>query len=309
MRGRAIAALFALALASCTHGRTYGAARATLAAEESQALDVLLDRSGIDPATLVVSGDLYDLFWRGGPSYAGLHGAADRAEAIERATRDPRNTVVVEGGHVRALRIAGGKLDDLRLVAPLRHLVVLDLHDQQIDRVDGLDGMAELDHLDLSGNRIASTEGLGALHALRSLYLADNRLKRIESLDALRSLEVLNLSGNAIAELDGVASLPALRALSMERNPIQQIDGLAGANQLTDLDLAFCQITRIENLVTVPKLLYLNLWHNQVRSLSGVEDATNLIYLGLGENDGIFNDPESVKIRDRFCVTRLCVFL
>src|ERR1019366_6422242 len=87
----------------------------------------------------------------------------------ERATPDLRNAVAIEGGHVTALRMAGANLDDLELVAPLTPLVVLDLHDEKIERIDGLDAMAELDHLDLSGNRIAAIERVSALHSLRSL--------------------------------------------------------------------------------------------------------------------------------------------
>jgi|CZKU01.1.fsa_nt_gi hypothetical protein len=312
MRARAVCLISVLggaALSDCKAATSYADARGSLAAEERQALDGVLGRAGVDPRTLVVETDLYDVFWRGAAAHASLHGRSDRVASIERATPDLRNAVAIEGGHVTALRMAGANLDDLELVAPLTHLVVLDLHDEKIERIDGLDAMAELDHLDLSGNRIAAIERVSALHSLRSLYVADNRLQRLDALAGLTSLEVVNASGNAIAEISGLTNVPALRALSMERNPIVRIAGLEGAPGLTDLDLSFCQIERLENLGTMPKLLYLNLWHNHVRTLAGAEDAKRLIYLGLGDNQSGYGDPESLQIRDRFCPLRFCVFM
>jgi len=307
---RSLSAIVACAaLLGCSHEGTYADRRGSLVADERAALDAALERAGIAAGSLLVRDDLYDVPWRGATSHARLHGAADRAADIDRKMPDRRNAVAIEGGHVVALRLAGGHLDDLRVLAPLVHLVVLDVHDQAIGRIDGLDGMAVLDHLDVSGNRITSFTGLEHLRSLRSLYAADDRLTGLTGLDGLQSLEVLNVSGNAITSLEGVRRVPTLQALSAERNPIDHIDALDGDGELLDLDLAFCNVQRLENLGTMPKLKYLNLWHDRVHSLFGVEDAPNLLYLGLGENGYPMDAPEDAAIRQRFCSTRLCTFI
>jgi hypothetical protein len=299
------AAIAALALA-CAPRPTLATAARSLPAEERDALFRVLARAEQRPDDLVVLTDLYDFTWRGAASHASLHGHADRTAAIARATREPRNAVVIEGGHVRALRLAGTRLDDLRLVAPLRDAVVLDFHDARIARIEGLEAMRDLDHLDLSGNRLADMGGLESVESLRSLYLADAGIERIEGLGTLDALEVLNLSGNDLHRIEGLENLRSLRALSMERNPIVTIEGLDGLAALTDLDLAFCPVARIERLADAPELRFLNLWHTRVQSLEGLEDAKKLVYAGLGETGTLYLDPESSRITSEFCRGRLC---
>jgi hypothetical protein len=298
----------AMSAAGCASRPTLATAVASLPDGERQALLRIVDRAGASRDALIVQTDLYEFAWRGAAAHASLHGRADLVGAIARATRDTRNSVVIEGGHVRALRLAGTRLDDLGLVSPLRHAVVLDFHDARIQRIEGLEAMNELDHLDLSGNRPGDLRGLEGLKALRSLYLADARLERIEGLEGLVSLEVLNLSGNDIHRIEGLGNLHSLRALSIERNPIDRLEGLGGLDALTDLDLSFCPVERIERLEELPELRFLNLWHTHVRSLVGLDQAKALVYVGLGENGTTYPDPASEAIKRTFCKKRLCEF-
>jgi Leucine Rich repeats (2 copies) len=305
----ALVCVAGLTVGGCGGQATFEQARDSLPSDERDAVERVLGRSGLDASALLVQRDLYGVFWRGAASHAKKHGHEDRVDAVDRAPRDVRNVVAIDGGHVVALRVARTRLDDLSLIAPLKHLVVLDLHDDAIGRITGLDQLGDLDHLDLSGNRIAAIEGLGTLHSLRSLYLADNRIDRLDGLDGLAALEVLNVSGNALPRFEGIAGLPALRALSASRTAIEHIQGLEQEHELVELDLSFCRIERLENLCTVPKLKYLELWHNQVHSLGGLEEAHNLIYLGLGENGYPFGNPDNQAVEQRFCPGRLCAFM
>jgi Leucine-rich repeat (LRR) protein len=298
-----------VALTGCKHEASYADVRADLPTEERDAVDALLASAGIDRGAIPARSNLYDVFWRGAVDHATRNGQRDRVDTIDHQTRDARNCLAVEGGHVVALRLAGARRLDPALVAPLGHLVVLDLHDDGIEATRGLESMGSLDHLDLSGNHIATPSGLDGLRELHSLYLADNRLTGFGGLDALRALQVLNVSGNAIPSLEGLGALESLRALSIERNPIARIEGLDANRSLVDLDLAYCNVERLENLGTMPSLKYLQLWHNQVHSLKGVEEARGLVYLGLGENDYLLGDPENVAIEARYCPGRLCNFL
>jgi hypothetical protein len=283
--------------------------RSDLVPEERAAVDAILSRAQVDASTVVGQRALLDFSWRGATSYARRRLGPDVEDAVDRRTRDMRSTIAVEGGHVVAARLAGTRLDDLRLFAPLTHLVVLDVHDAALERIEGLDGLGQLDHLDLSGNRLARIEGLEGLAALRSLYLADDHLVRIEGLDRLTSLEVLDLGGNGIEHVDGLDGLGRLEAVSLERNPIARIEGLDGLPELIDLDMSWCRIESLQSLGSLPKLRYLNLWHNRIRSLAGIEDATPaLLYLGLGENPYAFDDPENIRLRDRYGEGRLVAF-
>ena len=77
-------------------------------------------------------------------------------------------------------------------------LTKIDLYDNQIDAIDGLQACEALEELDLSHNRIHRIQGLDACRRLRSLYLVSNRLTRIENLSQLTSLELLELGDNKI---------------------------------------------------------------------------------------------------------------
>jgi Leucine Rich repeats (2 copies) len=286
----------------CSHGDGGAVAVERLVPEERAALEAVFAEAGIAATGMVFHDDLYGLPWRGAESHARLHGRQDRVDAIRKRQDDTRNAVAIAGGHVVALRLGRTRLTKLATVSRLTHLVVLDLHDSQIDDLEGLSAMVELDHLDLAGNRLASLAKLEGLPALRSLYLADNPIERVDGLDDLPKLELLNLAGARIAKIEGFAKLARLRTLSLERNPIERLEGLDANVALEDLNLSFCRISKIENLGPLANLRHLNLWHNRIVRLEGVETSTSLVYLGVGENPydwGDLGNQEILKIWGR----------
>ncbi|NWV26689.1 LRCC1 protein, partial [Origma solitaria] len=90
-------------------------------------------------------------------------------------------------------------------------LHTLNAHCNLIARIQGLDHLRNLQHLDLSSNQIRRIEGLGSLANLRTLSLSCNLLTRVEGLEKLFNLTVLNLSYNRIHDLSGFQSLHGTR--------------------------------------------------------------------------------------------------
>ena len=138
-----------------------------------------------------------------------------------------------------------------------RVLRELELYENCVCCIEGLDGLVKLATLDLSYNRIQRMEGLGAagLPSLRELYLANNRISAIEGLEGLDRLEVLELGSNQLRRIANLRHLGALRELHLGRNDIDLIgEGLAGLASLRTLGLA----------------------SNRLRSLQGVEAAVGL---------------------------------
>ena len=112
-----------------------------------------------------------------------------------------------------------------------RELRELELYENCVCCIEGLDGLVKLATLDLSYNRIQRMEGLGAagLPSLRELYLANNRISAIEGLEGLDRLEVLELGSNQLRRIANLRHLGALRELHLGRNDIDLIgEGLAG---------------------------------------------------------------------------------
>ncbi|NXR81172.1 LRCC1 protein, partial [Pycnonotus jocosus] len=90
-------------------------------------------------------------------------------------------------------------------------LHTLNAHCNLIARIQGLDHLRNLQHLDLSSNQIRRIEGLGSLAELRTLSLSCNLLTKVEGLEKLFNLTLLNLSYNRIHDLSGFQSLHGTR--------------------------------------------------------------------------------------------------
>ncbi|NXU17302.1 LRCC1 protein, partial [Pardalotus punctatus] len=108
----------------------------------------------------------------------------------------------------RAVRLtAGASLRSLLDVSLSSDLHTLNAHCNLIARIQGLDHLRNLQHLDLSSNQIRRIEGLSSLASLRTLSLSCNLLTKVEGLEKLFNLTVLNLSYNRIHDLSGFQSL------------------------------------------------------------------------------------------------------
>uniref|UniRef100_A0A5K3EKU4 LRRcap domain-containing protein n=1 Tax=Mesocestoides corti TaxID=53468 RepID=A0A5K3EKU4_MESCO len=94
----------------------------------------------------------------------------------------------------------------------LKHLI---LNYNEISTLKGVNGpplnqfkLRSLETLEIRGNQIESTEGLGFLHDLKTLYFGENLLKSVEDISGLRGLVRLHLRDNHIATLDGFLQGP-----------------------------------------------------------------------------------------------------
>ncbi|KAM9308406.1 leucine-rich repeat and coiled-coil domain-containing protein 1 [Gastrophryne carolinensis] len=121
----------------------------------------------------------------------------------------------------------------------------VNLHCNQISKIEGLARLCRLQHLDLSSNLITRIEGLDSLICLQSLNLSCNKLTKIEGLQKLLNLKNLNLSYNRIHDLSGLILLHGqnhkLSHLYLHSNCIQSMDRLlqsmAGLHSLAHLTL------------------------------------------------------------------------
>ncbi len=83
----------------------------------------------------------------------------------------------------------------------------LQLDNNIIEEVCGLENLTQLEWLDLSFNNIEVISGLDKLNKLKDLSLANNHIQTIENLDSLCDcLQVLSLANNLIDGLKNVSS-------------------------------------------------------------------------------------------------------
>ncbi|XP_037985157.1 leucine-rich repeat and coiled-coil domain-containing protein 1 isoform X3 [Motacilla alba alba] len=158
-----------------------------------------------------------------------------------RSARGPGGMAGIPG----ELSLMDKGVKSLRDVSLSSDLHTLNAHCNRIARIQGLDHLRNLQHLDLSSNQIRRIEGLGSLAKLRTLSLSCNLLTKVEGLEKLFNLTMLNLSYNRIHDLSGFRSLHGTRHkishIDLHSNCISNISHLLqctkGLHCLTNLTL------------------------------------------------------------------------
>ena len=164
----------------------------------------------------------------------------------------------------------------------------LDLSEQQITHLEGIEALRNLKVLNLSGNEVLDVTPLTQLTQLSDLDLSDNGILSLEGIhfDKLTGLplEKLNLRGNN--RFDGLII-----------SKLSDINLLGSFHDLIELDLGENQITDISSLSSLEKLENLMLDHNKISDISAIEHMSNLRKLNLRDNRIIQLDPLSGLVR------------
>lgn len=160
-------------------------------------------------------------------------------------------------------KLEGGKADDLRLLAGLRHVQCVRASGLGLTTLEGLDHLPYLTHLVARGNRLEELMDVTWGKYLRTADLADNRIRRLGGLGGLPLLCVLNLSGNALPNLDGLDGLACLERLDVSRCGLSSLEGVgAAANTLVQLTAAGNDLTSLAPVVALKVLTHLDVSDN-----------------------------------------------
>ncbi|CAK7246123.1 MAG: protein phosphatase regulatory subunit Sds22 [Sporothrix thermara] len=156
----------------------------------------------------------------------------------------------------------------------------------------GLDVVADtLQELDLYDNLVSHMRGVEKLPNLTSLDLSYNKIKHIKHLAPLTKLVDLYLVANKIGSVDGLEEAAAaagntLRMIELGSNRIRSIAPLGGFGfpALEELWLAKNKITSLKGLAGLPKLRLLSVQSNRIRDLSPLKDVPTLEELYVSHN-------------------------
>ncbi|XP_069672642.1 leucine-rich repeat-containing protein 49 [Periplaneta americana] len=146
------------------------------------------------------------------------------------------------------------KLDDVPTQG-LSRLVFLDIYDNQLERIAGLDCLENLRVLLVGKNRIRRIEGLSCLTKLEVLDLHGNQITQVGGLSTLCELKVLNLAGNQIRVVgtSDLQGLHSLQELNLRRNRIKRLLGFGETPQLQKLYLSNNELQTVDNMSSVVK--------------------------------------------------------
>jgi len=128
--------------------------------------------------------------------------------------------ILVQNGHVIALRLYETNLEHMDAVSAFSHLRILGLRNSRIKRIRGLLEAQKLEDLSLWRNKIKSPSGL----------------------EECVSLKTLDLSRNELTTVPDISKMPHLRELMLAANQIESLSGFKGlkvAEKLLHLDIAF----------------------------------------------------------------------
>ena len=167
----------------------------------------------------------------------------------------------------------------------MNRLTDLDVQDQGIANLTGLEFATNLTFLQLKSNRIEDISPLANLTKLTELHLGGNRIEDISPLANLTQLTVLRLNENfQIEDISSLANLVELRRANLDRNKIIDVSPLARLTKLELLDFRVNRIEDISPLANLTQLTVLRLSSNKIIDVSPLANLTNLVALWLSDN-------------------------
>jgi len=164
------------------------------------------------------------------------------------------------------------------------NLVHLDVREQAIDDLTGLEYATRLQTLTLLWNNISDLTPLAGLVSLQELKINNNQLRDLSPLSNLVNLKVLDLHENYINDISPVMGLKNLTALTISDNYIDCIPSLSKLTRLRELNARRSHIHDISGLAGVTSLRKLALLYNAIADISVLSGLTNLQELYLREN-------------------------
>lgn len=151
----------------------------------------------------------------------------------------------------------------------------LDLYDNLISTIRGLDTLTNLRTLDLSFNKIKHIKNVSTLTSLTELYFVQNRITKIENLESLVNLTMIELAANRIREIENLDHLTNLKELWLGKNKITSIQNLTPLTSLRLVDLKSNRLTSISGLEALTELEDLYVSHNAITEIGQESLRTN----------------------------------
>ncbi|NWU08088.1 CNTRL protein, partial [Cephalopterus ornatus] len=122
--------------------------------------------------------------------------------------------------------------------------------DKKFKYIENLEKCSKLEILNLSNNQIEKMEKLDKLLKLRELNLSCNRISKIEGIEHMQNLQKLNLAGNEIEHIPVWVGkkLRSLHVLNLNHNKLSSLHDIAKLKPLQDLTSLFLADNPVGNL-------------------------------------------------------------
>ncbi|WP_432662554.1 leucine-rich repeat domain-containing protein [Wukongibacter baidiensis] len=131
-----------------------------------------------------------------------------------------------------------------------------------------LEGITELE---LINEEISSLEGLQYLIGLKDLNLASNEISDLTPLSSLINLESLDLRSNDIDDIDPLGNLVNLKKLEISHNQIDDITALKKLKNLKELYMSYNDIEDVSPLGNLENLEIVDPLHNPIEDFDPIK--------------------------------------
>lgn len=160
-------------------------------------------------------------------------------------------------------------------------IVLLPRQHNQITKIEHLTNLRNLIFLDLFDNMVSDVGGLDGVPSLRVLMLGSNRLAEISTAFwHVPNLDVLDVHANHITSIRNIDRLTNLRVLNLSFNMLTSIEGLGTLQLLAELNLRGNKIAKITaTLEMLKRLERLNLGDNLIQTNADIEPVNQLTTL------------------------------
>ncbi|KAM4716824.1 dynein regulatory complex subunit 3 isoform 2-T2 [Anableps anableps] len=176
----------------------------------------------------------------------------EQLSAKEKHTLHNYNLESLHHNEYITLHLEFKKLDKMDFLHDFTSLVRLDLNNNLIQMIWGLEHMTNLTWLNLSCNRIKNIEGLESLLKLEVLNLSNNKISLIKNMDTLENLTHFFISKNLIRERETVLYLRRFKRLfklSIGGNPFTEND-----HHSFYIAAFLPSVTLLDNILISPKM-------------------------------------------------------
>lgn len=177
--------------------------------------------------------------------FSPLTGLPTLTEVLAGDTDPDDLTVFTTLPELRHLRLSSCGLTDVSGLAGAA-VEQLEIEDNAIVDLAGLDDLPQLRYLDIDHNLIVDLAPLGKATTLEKLRIHDNEITTLAPLAGATALDTLDVSRNPLTDLTGLAKLP-LRQLIAREIGLKQLQAIAPTT-LEDLRLESNKITDLAPL-------------------------------------------------------------
>jgi len=160
----------------------------------------------------------------------------------------PAQLSVSACNRIQYLYLRGNLLRGLWDTRCTPNLIVLDVSENEIESLDGVEYLDRLQHLYANSNALSSIEEVPMLPNLSILSLSCNRIRSFDRMQQQPSLEMLSLSDNKISSMAGLGACPHLAAIRLGGNPLAHLPGYRLAVLLSAAACGMLELAKLDGM-------------------------------------------------------------